>query len=107
MLDTTIELVRAALRADPTVTPAERNKRIALLRNGDTTKDKPQPAEKLPAIVRPAQVAILLGRSTRSVHALCEQGLLTKAKWPGRQRAAGITQSSLTALLNASSGDVK
>ena len=107
MLETTVDLVRAALRADPTVTPAERNKRIALLRNGDATKEKAQPAEKFPAIVRNAQAAQELSRSVRSIHYLCAQGLLKRAKIAGRKRAAGVTRESFTALLNALSGEAQ
>ena len=102
MLETTLDLMRAALKADPTIVPAQRNKIIALVRNGGSKADKIVPPVKLPAIVRPAQAAETLSRSVRAIHALCVEGLLKKAKFPGRQRAAGITQESLTALLNAS-----
>lgn len=108
MLQTTVEAIRAILKADPDVTPVKVKEIVAFMRNGKHHKpETTTTTAKLPAIVRPAQAAVMLGRSVRAIHALCTQGLLKKATWPGRQRAAGITQASLTALLNASAGDAK
>jgi hypothetical protein len=99
----TLELVRAALKSDPTITPAERVKTLALLRNGHVTKQNLPASPKLPSILRPAQAAERLSRSVRAVHRLCEEGLLQKVKFKGRTRCAGITSASLEALVNASS----
>ena len=109
MLGTTIDACKAIIKTDPSVTPVRLKENTAFLRNGANHKSEPPTAKvpALPAIVRPAQAAVMLGRSVRSIHALCTQGLLKKATWPGRARAAGITQSSLTALLNASNGDAQ
>ena len=104
-----MELISTALRADSTVAPAERLKLLALLRKG---KDVPAKARnpispQLPSIVRPAQAAVRLGRTVRSVHRFCREGLLVKVKFPNHKRAAGITEESLAALIHASTGDAK
>lgn len=102
MNNTTLEIVRSALRADPSVTPSDRTRLLALLRNGKVQtppNSSPVPTAP-PGIVRPGAVARRLGRSVRSVHLLCRQGLLEKIKFPGRQRCAGITSQSLEALLS-------
>ena len=43
MLQTTIDLLRAGLRTDPTVTPGERTHLLALLRQGLEQEPPPQP----------------------------------------------------------------
>jgi len=98
MLPTTFELIRGALKCDPTLGPADRARILATLRNGKPAPE--QPTNAGPRILRPKIVAERLGRTTRSVHQLCQQGILQKVKLPGRQRAAGILESSLIAALS-------
>jgi hypothetical protein len=99
MQNTTIDLLKAALKADPSVTPVERGRIVAFLRNG-SAKTQPSAMPSRPSgIIRPAQAARRLDRSVRSVHLLCSQGLLEKVKFPGRKRCAGISSASLEALL--------
>lgn len=100
MLPTTIELIKSALKTDPSVTPQDRATITAFLRNGNSQAkpSAPAPAQP-PSIIRPAQAAQRLDRGVRTIHQLCQQGLLTKVRFPGRQRCAGITEESLLALM--------
>ncbi len=95
MQTTTLEIVRSALKADPSLAPAERQDILAALRNRD--REPGQPADRL---LRPAEVARILGRSVRSVHMLARDGVLRKVSFPGRARAAGFRQSDVLALLS-------
>jgi hypothetical protein len=103
MLATTLDVVRSALKADPTVTPADRARLIALLKNGKSAAPiLPTPAPK-PRILRRAEAAERLGRSVRSIDMLCAEGSLQKIKFPGRKHFAGISESSLLALMGGAS----
>jgi hypothetical protein len=100
MLDTTVDAMRAMLKADPSITPGERSQVLTVIRNHGkpqvAPQDTPQSAQR---IVRRAEAAILLARSPRAVDRLAQQGLLTKVKLPGRQRAAGFLMTQLMSLL--------
>jgi hypothetical protein len=96
MLPTTLEVIRSTLRTDPTLTPRERAGILAQLRN----RQSPSPAPAVrPAILRPAVAGERLSRTVRSIHQLCQEGLLQKIWLPGRKRAAGISAESVAALI--------
>ena len=102
MLPTTIEAANAILRADPTVTPADRTRLVALLRG---------PAPKTPnitetRIMRRIEVAKVLGRSTRSIDLLAKEGHLKKIQLPGRTRGGGFLASDVYALIGAGGTEV-
>jgi|ERR1035441_2225312 hypothetical protein len=99
MLSTTLDVFKAALRSDPTVSASDRNRLLAVLRNGSNPSDGGSVTSQPPGIVRPKTAALRLGRSVRAVHQLAAQGLLQKVKFPGRTRCAGITTESLASLL--------
>lgn len=98
MLETTIDAVRSILKADPTLTPQQRTEKIKLLREG-IPQPESEPAP--PAIIKPIEAAKRTNRSVRAIHKLCAEGSLVKVKFPGRQRAAGITVESLNRLIGA------
>ncbi len=102
MKESTIEIVRAALKTDESVTPAERQKLIALLRNGGKAaiqvENKTQNQSR---IMRLKEVAERLGRSKRVVDRLCKEGLLKKVTLPGRKYGSGILASSFEKFLAA------
>jgi hypothetical protein len=105
VLNTTVDLIRAALRADQTLTPAERTQTLALVRNGRKPAEANNhfsPTLSRPSLIRPARAAERLACTPRQIHRLASEGLLEKVKFPGRQRASGITEASLEKLLNAS-----
>jgi hypothetical protein len=94
MTAATIEIVRAALKADPSIGAAERARILNLVRNPEAT-----PTEDVPVVLRRKEVARRLGRTLRSVDQLCEQGILEKVHFAGRTRACGILESSLAAAI--------
>ena len=98
MLASTLELIRAGLKTDTTLSPGDRAKILALLRNG--TPPPEQPADTGPRLLRRREAAARLGRTVRSIDQLCQQGILVKRKFPGRKRSAGILESSLTAAIS-------
>lgn len=98
----TVQVVSAALKGDPNISPKERSHILSLLKNGSEVKEKESP-QNLPLIVRRSLCAELLGRSVRTIDLLVEQGLLEKKKFKGRSLAAGITRESLLRMLSESS----
>ena len=99
MLDSTIELIRAGLKTDPTLSPSECTRLLSILRNHNrqtsSTQIKPEP----PRVIRRKQAAERLNSSLRFVDLLTQQGILKKCTLPGRKRAVGILESSLLAVL--------
>jgi hypothetical protein len=101
MLDSTIELIRAGLKTDPTLSLAERARLILILRNHGRQTQPPQAVHAEPKIIRRKQAAERLNSSLRFVDLLARQGVLKKCTLPGRRRAVGILESSLLAVLVA------
>lgn len=101
MLDSTIELIRAGLKTDPTLSPEDRARLVALIRNhGKQTQVTPPTAQDpVPKVLRRKQAAERLNSSLRFVDLLARQGVLKKCVLPGRTRAVGILESSLSAVL--------
>ena len=98
MLPSTIAVLRAALRADPTVSPADRGRLLAALRNGGNTSPAPA-APTGPRLIRRKEAARMLGTSTRTVDALAADGALARVRLPGRRRAAGFREADVRALI--------
>jgi hypothetical protein len=95
MLQTTVEIIRSGLKGDPSLTPTDRARLIALLRNGQAAPKVEPTAERVPRILRRAEVARRLSCSLRTVDKLP----IKKIKLPGRQRAAGFLESDVNTLL--------
>ncbi len=95
MLATTLDAATAILRADPTVTPADRNRLVALLRQPTTTASETPGAR----ILRRTEVARRLSLSLRSIDKLAVQGVLQKVRFPGRGRSAGFRAADIEALI--------
>ena len=101
MLQTTANAVREMFRADPSISTPERNRLLALLRNGGEAKPtEPKP----PRIMKRAEVARMLARSTRAVDLLARSGALPRVTLPGRTRSAGFREADVLALINAKGG---
>ena len=97
MLPTTLKILRTAFEADPSITVAERQRLMQLVRQG-TSALGPKPettTERVARIIRRAEVARRLSCSLRTVDKLP----LKKVKLPGRTRAAGFLESDVNALL--------
>jgi hypothetical protein len=99
MLESTLELIRAGLKTDPTLSSAERTRVLMILRNQGKQPRLAQIDHPVPRIIRRKQAAERLNSSLRFVDLLARQGVLKKCVLPGRQRAAGILESSLLAVL--------
>ena len=91
MLPTTRELLRASLRADPTLGQTERTRLFAVI-------DKP-PEAAPPRLLRRREVATRLSLSLRAVDRLCKEGTLSKRVLPGRKRATGISENEVNSLI--------
>lgn len=100
MNSTTIELLRAALKSDPTVSPAGRARLLAQLRQYPDGLRANPPPENLAAIWTRKRVAEAMGsRSLRFVDRLAQDGILEKVKLPGRQRGAGFRAADVQRLI--------
>src|ERR1017187_4460099 len=100
MLQTTVEILRSGLKADPTISPIERARLLKLLRQVEDPKPKVETVS-VPKVLQRKEVAARLGRTLRFVDALAQNGTLRKVKLPGRQRAIGFRESDITALIEA------
>jgi hypothetical protein len=98
MLSTTLEICRSGLKSDPTLTPHERTRLLAALRQPATQKSAPVISAE-PRLVRRAEVARRMSRSLRFVDKLAASGILTKRKLPGRLRASGFLASDVDKLI--------
>jgi hypothetical protein len=98
MLNTTLEIVRSGLKADPTITPQERTRLLATLRQPAVQKSAPVSSTE-PRLVRRAEVARRLSCSLRTVDKLAASGALAKRKLPGRLRASGFLASDVDSLI--------
>ena len=99
MLATTIEIIRCGLRADPSLTPSERIRLLALVRQGLYAQDPQSTAGNSARIIRRAEAARRLSCSLRLIDRLARDGILTKRKLPGRMRASGFLEQDLNALI--------
>ena len=99
MLPTTIEIIRSGLKGDPSLSPADRARMIALLRNGQAAPKAEPPAERVPCLIRRIEVARRMSCSLRTLDKLAASGVLTKRKLPGRVRASGFLASDVDALI--------
>lgn len=104
MLPTTLDLVRTALKTDPTLSIEQRTRLIAALRQAEKPI-APAPATApttapAPQVITRQQAAKMLGRSLRYVDRLAEAQHLRRVKLPGRKRAIGFLESELRGLVS-------
>ena len=98
MLNTTKDAVRAILKADPSLTPADRSRILAGIRNhGKEKTPKSTPPEER-RIIRRAEAARRLGVSLRAIDTWAAQGILRKIKLPRRTRACGFSSTEIERL---------
>lgn len=100
MLQTTKDIIRSALKADPTVSVRERNDIMAILHSGTTVPKPAMPPNPGLRIVSRAKTSEKMDRSLRFVDRLAEQGLLKKVTLPGRKRAVGFLETDVDALIS-------
>ena len=97
MLPTTQDALRAVLKADPSLTPTDRNRILASVRNHGR-EETAQPEKQGNRILRRSEVAQRFGRSKRFVDKLAREGVLTKLTLPGRTRAVGFKSEDVDRL---------
>lgn len=94
MLPTTVDLIRCALKSDPTLTPADRARLLGVMRQSSSPPPI-KPVDALPRIITRKRLAELCDKSLRWVDKLDKSGLLKKFHLPGCQRAAGFLESDV------------
>jgi hypothetical protein len=102
MLPTTLDIIRSGLKADPTLTPEDRQRLIATLREPAAEKTVPAISSEF-RLIRRIEVARRLSCCLRTVDKLAATGILTKHKLPGRVRASGFLASDVDNLILESS----
>src|ERR1035437_4770963 len=102
MFPTTIDAIKAILRTDPTVTPADRAIIIASIRNHGRQAAQAKPAaQQETRLLRRAEVARRVSCSLRTVDNLARKGVIQKVILPGRKRAIGFRLADFERLLAA------
>jgi len=96
MLPTTVDAVKALLKADPSLTPADRSKIVGAIRNhGRPAELKPTPERQGARILTRGEVALRFNRSLRFVDKLAAQGVLRRVTLPGRVRSCGYREDEV------------
>jgi hypothetical protein len=95
MLPTTIQIIKSGLQGDPSISPADRARILAIIRSGPEAP-KTEPAADEPRLIRRTEAAQRLSCSLRTIDKVFKH---LKRRLPGRQRSAGILESDLAALL--------
>ena len=91
MLTTTLDAVKAMLKADPALTPADRARILASVRNHGKDAETPRAVAATEKRILPrAEVARRFSRSLRFVDHLAKAGILRRVMLPGRKRACGF-----------------
>ena len=100
MNDSTVKILDVTLRADSSVTPAERNRILKVIRGEPMPAPPDGNGNRQPRIFSRAECAKLLGgKSARFIDLLCRKNLLKKFIAPGCQRSIGVTSASLEKFL--------
>ncbi|MCG2659471.1 MAG: hypothetical protein L6437_04395, partial [Kiritimatiellae bacterium] len=99
MLSTTLQAYGAILKADPSVSPPERNRLMSLARQGPEAKETPAIIPTVPRFIRRAEVAERMSVSLRTIDKYAVTGLLRKRVLPGRKRASGFLAADVEALM--------
>ena len=100
MLPTTVDAVRALLKADPSLTPADRSQIVGTIRNhGRPVEAKPTTERHGPHILTRAEVAKRFDRALRFVDKLAAEGVLQRVTLPGRVRACGYREADVERLM--------
>ena len=101
MLPSTIDILKSVLRADPTLSPAERASLLARMREKPEDSKAESAAKEEVRIMRRNEAARRLSCSTRTLDKLAAAGVLPRRKLPGRVRASGFLASDVEALIRS------
>jgi hypothetical protein len=106
MLETTLFAVKALLKADPALTPGDRARIVASIRNhGKETETMRAVAVPEKRILPRAIVAQRFNRSLRFVDHLAKAGILRRVTLPGRKRACGFRADEVDQLISSEGGE--
>ncbi|MBM4148955.1 MAG: hypothetical protein FJ224_07915 [Lentisphaerae bacterium] len=99
MLSTTVDAIRAMLKADPTVAVDERVWIVACIRNHGRRcrNQQAEPAEK--CVISTKEVARRFSKSTRFIQRLANQGVLHRVVLPKHTRGCGFFSVEVDRLL--------
>ena len=95
MLTSTLDIIRFALRADPTMTNEDRAMIINVVRSHASPRIADPVRKPEVKIIHIKEAARRLGCTPRTVHNLVRQGLIPKFIFPGRSRNHGIVEKDL------------
>jgi hypothetical protein len=102
MLVTTLDAVKALLKADPALTPTDRARIVASVRNhGKDSETARTVAVQEKRILPRAEVARRFNRSLRFVDHLAKSGILRRVTLPGRKRACGFLSEEVDQLISS------
>jgi hypothetical protein len=100
MLSTTVDAVKALLKADPSVTPDDRIRIVSVIRNNGAAAAAARPKATVERrVLTRAEVARRFNRSTRFVDGLGNSGALRRVRLPGRTRACGYLVEEVERLM--------
>ena len=101
MLSTTLEAVKAVLKADPTVSTVDRANIVTVIRsNGYAAKEQEtNEGHSNTRLLTRAEVGKRFCRSLRFVDKLAAQGVLQRVTMPGRVRACGFREDEVNRIL--------
>ncbi len=100
MLNTTFDAVKALLKADPTLTSADRARIVERVRNhGRAIESNQKNVKQENRILLRGEVARRFNRSLRFVDHLAKAGTLRRVKLPGRKRACGFLAEEVERLM--------
>jgi hypothetical protein len=99
MLPTTFDAMNAVMKADPVLTPADRARIVALIRNYRKEAEPARQAAVERRVLSRADVAGRFNRSVRFVDDLGKAGILRRVKLPGRKRACGFLAEEVERLM--------
>lgn len=98
MMTHTLQIIRTALKADPSVAATDRARLLAAIRGGGEQALKPAGVVEQ-RLIRRAEVARRLGCSLRLVDRLAKDGALVKRKLPGGNAPLASSNPMFLALI--------
>lgn len=100
MKDSTLKICDAAIKADETVTPAERARKLKIIRGEVPALTSENGNGHEPRIYSREEAAKMVGdKTTRYIDQLARRGLLKKFTPKGNRRSIGICGESLRAFI--------
>jgi hypothetical protein len=100
-----MDAMRALLKADPGLTPVDRARIVATIRNHGRDGDAMKPRETETRILTRAEVARRFGRTLRFVDHLARAGTLRRVTLPGRKRACGFLAAEVEKVMTGEGGE--